>query len=57
MPDYIPTADADFDNWLGRFAAYVNANASVPATYPRPSWTPASVCSTPPISDFGLNAD
>ena len=28
MPDYIPTSDADFDNWLGLFAAYVTANAA-----------------------------
>jgi hypothetical protein len=28
MPDYIPTSDADFDNWLGLFAAYITANAA-----------------------------
>jgi hypothetical protein len=28
MPDYIPTSDADFDNWLDLFAAYVTANAA-----------------------------
>ena len=28
MPDYIPTSDADFDNWLDLFAAYVTANTA-----------------------------
>jgi len=28
MPDYIPTSDADFDNWLGLFSAPLAASAT-----------------------------
>jgi len=50
MPDYIPTADADFDNWLGLFAAYVTANTAAlgltpndiaPLTAAATGWTAA----------------
>ncbi|HEY5043936.1 MAG TPA: hypothetical protein VIK53_18340 [Verrucomicrobiae bacterium] len=28
MPDYIPNSDADFDNWLALFLAYLTANTA-----------------------------
>jgi hypothetical protein len=37
MPDYIPSPDADFDNWLVPFIAYVTANAAAPDC--KNSWT------------------
>jgi len=39
--DYIPAADADFDNWLGRFAAYAKRGEKGPGANP----------SAPPLRD------